>query len=288
MKKSSKSRHVQQRRALEGQWSVVSLEIDGAQMPVPPFPAAQLLIDGDLFRMESPDATYEGVFNIDIEADPPHIDIEFIEGPEAGEWSYGIYTLDDKNLTMCLGLTGSPRPKRFATTKGSGHALERFYRVSSARPATVTGGKRNPPPSPKRLREGEPSAIDESAFTQTMTPLLEQLQGEWLPVSLVTNGTPLQPAYLPYGSRTQSGNETKVVFGGQTMVHALMRLDASTSPVAIDYLNIGKGPRVISLGILELTGAEMRVCMAKAGDLRPSEFSCEPGSGRTLSAWRRK
>jgi uncharacterized protein (TIGR03067 family) len=257
-------------------------------MPAPPFPSTQLLIDGDLFRMESPEATYEGVFNIDIETDPPHIDIEFIEGPEAGEWAYGIYTLDDENLTMCLGLTGVPRPKRFATTKGSGQALERFRRASSARPATVTGGKRNQPVSPKRGREREPSPIDESAFTQTMTPLLEKLQGDWLPVSLVTNGTPLQPAYLPYGSRTQAGNETKVVFGGQTMVHALMRLDESTSPVAIDYLNIGKGPRVISRGILDLAGPEMRVCMAKAGDPRPSEFSCESGSGRTLSTWRRK
>jgi hypothetical protein len=78
------------------------------------------------------------------------------------------------------------------------------------------------------------------------------------------------------------------VFGGQTMVHALMRLDESASPVAIDYLNIGKGPRVISLGILDWVGADLRVCMAKAGDPRPEEFSSPAGSGRTLSTWKRK
>jgi len=280
------ARHVQDLRALEGEWSVLSLEIDGAPMAVPTFPVPRLLIDGDRFRMESPEATYDGVFNIDVEQQPPRIDIEFIEGPESGEWSYGIYTLDSDALTLCLGLTGSPRPKRFATTKGSGHALEHFRRVSSARPASVTGGTR--PTATATTKTPAVATVDESAFAQNMTPLLERLQGEWLPVSLTTNGAPLQSAFLAYGSRTQTGNQIKVVFGGQTMVHALMRLDESVSPIAIDYLNIGKGTRVVSLGILELSGPEMRVCMARAGDPRPSEFSCESGSGRTLSTWRRK
>lgn len=279
------TRHVQQLRALEGQWKFASLETEGVQVPVPSFPAAQLLIDGDRFRMESPDATYEGVFIIDVDQDPHHIDFEFVEGPEAGEWSYGIYAFEREELTICLGLVGSSRPKRFATAKGSGHALERFHRESSDRPATVTGGTRRP----RSATTTAASVIaDESQFAQVMTPLLEQLQGEWLPVSLVTNGAPLQSAFLAYGSRTQTGNETKVVFGGQTMVHALMRLDESVSPVAIDYLNIGKGSPVVSRGILDWVGDDMRVCMAKAGDPRPGEFSCNKGSGRTLSVWSKK
>src|SRR6185436_9573859 len=169
------------------------------------------------------------------------------EGPEAGEWSYGIYTLEDNDLTICLGFVGSPRPKRFATAKGSGHALERFSRASATAPKRVTGGTRK---ARSQTKAPAVETVDRSAFNQSMTPLLEQLQGEWLPVSLVTNGAPRQSAFLAYGSRTQTGNETMVVFGGQTMVHALMRLDESGSPVAIDYLNIGKGPGVISLGIL--------------------------------------
>ena len=40
-----------------------------------------------------------------------------------------------------------------------------------------------------------------------------------------------------------TGNETKVVFGGQTMVHARICLDESTTPVAIDYLNVGPAGR---------------------------------------------
>ena len=280
------ARHVEELRGLEGQWSFVSLEIEGAPMPAPPFPAAQILIDGDRFRMESPDGTYEGTFNIDVEQDPPHIDIDFVEGPEAGEWSYGIYRLERDELTLCLGLTGSPRPQRFATKSGSGAALERLRRMSSARPVSVTGGKRTALGGATKLVT--PAPVDESAFTVNMSPVLERLQGDWLPVSLIANGTPLQSAFLAYGSRHQTGNETRVVFGGQAMVHALMRVDESVLPIAIDYLNIGKGPRAISLGILEWDGANIRVCMAKPGDPRPLEFSCETGSGRTLSTWKRK
>lgn len=113
------------------------------------------------------------------------------------------------------------------------------------------------------------------------------MQGEWRPVSLITSGSPLGPEMLGYVSRIQTGNETKVVAGGQTMVHALMKLDESASPIAIDYLNIAKGTKTIALGILDWLGDDMRICMAKPGDSRPADFTCAPKSGRTLSRWTR-
>ncbi len=64
-----------------------------------------MLIDGDRFRMESPEGDYEGIFTLDVDANPAQIDIEFVEGPEAGHWSYGIYQLDGDDLLLCLGLT---------------------------------------------------------------------------------------------------------------------------------------------------------------------------------------
>ena len=108
-----------------------------------------------------------------------------------------------------------------------------------------------------------------------MTPLLEQLQGDWAPVTLVTDGQPLAEAYLPYGSRTLTGNETKVVFGGQVMVHARIRIDESQTPMAVDYLNVGRGAKTVTLGIMELNGDVVRFCMAPAGAARPGEFTSE-------------
>jgi uncharacterized protein (TIGR03067 family) len=88
--------------------------------------------------------------------------------------------------------------------------------------------------------------------------------------------------------RTIAGNETKVVFGGQVMLHARMRLDESQSPIAVDYLNVGRGGKGVTPGIIELRGDTVRFCMASAGGSRPADFSCERGSGRTFSEWKRK
>jgi uncharacterized protein (TIGR03067 family) len=278
--------HVELLRALEGEWRFESLEVDGRQMPTAMSGNARMLIDGDRFRMESIEANYEGVFTIDVEAEPAHIDIQFVEGPEAGNWSYGIFRLDGDEMLLCLGLVGAERPATFTTTAGSGHALERMRRSSSARPAGVTGGRRRtavaaPVTTP-------PAPVDTRGFELAMTPLLEQLQGEWAPISLVTNGSPLAESTLPFGSRTITGNETQVVFGGQVMLHARMRFDESQSPIALDYLNVGRGAKGVTLGVIELRGDVLRICMATAGGSRPHDFSCERGSGRTFSEWTRK
>src|SRR5205085_10207319 len=62
------SRHVQQLRALEGEWRFVSLEGDGAAVPAGMLSQSRLLIDGDRFRTDSPGANYGGVVAIDVDA----------------------------------------------------------------------------------------------------------------------------------------------------------------------------------------------------------------------------
>ena len=274
------ARHVAELRALEGEWRFSSLEVDGTVVPAMMTSASRLLIDGDRFRTESPEATYEGVFTIDVEAEPARIDIEFIEGPEAGNWSYGIYELDGDDLRFCLGLSGAPRPGRFVTSPGSGHALERMTRSSSTRPDSVKGGQPVPVDAP--------APIDASTFAVEMSPLLAQLQGEWSALSVVTNGKALPAAMLAFGSRTMTGNEMQVVFGGQVMVHAKVKVNASRTPIEIDYLNIGRGPSTVTLGILELSDGVIRVCMAQPGAPRPDDFTSSAGSGRTFSEWKKK
>ena len=275
------ARYVDRLRSLEGSWAFNDLEIEGQPMPASALSDSRLLIDGDRFRMESPEATYEGLFDIDIERTPHTIDIDFVEGPEAGQRCEGIFELDGDRLTFCLGLTGSTRPLAFATSPGSGHALEHLTRADRARPAGVDGGTPAPPDPP-------PPPADPLSFTGEITPTLARLQGDWTPTSLVSSGQALAPAMLAYGSRTMTGADTKVVFGGQTMVHAKVRVDESTSPLQIDYYNLSGTKGSISLGLLQWIGDEVQFCMGAPGAPRPTDFSCEKGSGRTLSQWRRR
>jgi uncharacterized protein (TIGR03067 family) len=277
------ARHVDRLRSMEGTWGFRSLEVDGSAMPEAMLANSRLLIDGDRFRMESPEADYEGIFTIDVEQSPHHIDIDFVEGPEAGNRSMGIFQLEGDRFTICLGLVGARRPERFATTRGSGHALEELVRVEHARPPGVDGG------SPQALAPAPPPAPVDGPFETAMTPHLQKLQGEWLPLELVTSGKPLEAAYLPYGFRSHSGLETKVVFGGQTMLHAKVRLNESSAPIEVDYLNlVGKNKGSVSLGLFRWDGEEAVYCMAAPGSPRPADFTCDPGSGRIFSRWKRK
>lgn len=284
------ARHVEALRALEGEWHFVALQVDGADMPAPAIASSRLLMDGDRFRMESPEANYDGIFSIDTTDDPMRIDIAFVDGPEAGNSSLGIFERSGDRLTMCLGLTGVQRPVAFATKPGSGHALERLKRASAARPARVTGGARmaraEAPPS---AREAEPvAAANPAAFNVPMTPLLRRLEGEWSAVQLIHDGEQMRADWLPFGSRTMTGNEMKVVFGGQVMAHARVRIDERATPMAIDYLNLsGSAKGKVSLGIVDWVGDDARFLVAAPGQARPTSFD-KPGKGQTLSRWRRR
>jgi uncharacterized protein (TIGR03067 family) len=277
------SRHVQELRGLEGEWHFSSLEIDGTAVPAVAFTSSRMLIDGDRFRMESPEATYEGIFTIDADATPPQIDIDFVEGPEAGNRCEGIFELDGDDVRFCLSLGGASRPTAFATSAGCGHALERLRRASAARPDNVTGGTAPPPAPPVAIELGDPAA-----FEVRMTELLRRLEGDWVPVELVMDGKPMPNEWLSLGSRKGTGNEVKVVIGGQTVVHAKIRLDETTSPMAIDYLTLsGKEIGAVGYGILDWIGDEVRFLTAPSGHPRPTDFASPPRAS-TLSRWRRR
>ncbi len=306
----SLSRHVATLRSLEGDWRFESLEVDANAVPKAALTHSKILIDGDCFRTESPEANYEGEFAIDVDAKPPRIDIEFVDGPEAGNWSYGLFELDGDEVTFCLGLTGASRPTGFVTSAGSGHALERLRRATAARPANVTGGKAlgskaaSSPPAVARTSvavvtaaasastkasDGEALTVDGAAFDVAVTPHMKRLAGEWLALELVRDGVKMQDDWLSYGSRKTEGNETKVVFGGQTMLHAKMRIDEKAKPMAVDYLNLaGAAQGRVSLGVLKWDGDDVTFHIAKPGKPRPRDFVCVKGSGATLSRWRKK
>ena len=121
-------RHIEALRKLHGAWLFTSIEVEGSVYPEGVMNTSSLSIDGNIFKMTSAEASYVGLFIIDVETVPKTIDIHFTEGPEAGNNSLGIFEFDGRELKICVGLNGAQRPTAFETTPGSGHALETFRR----------------------------------------------------------------------------------------------------------------------------------------------------------------
>ena len=273
------ARHVETLRALEGTWSFERLVVAGNTLPAAALAASRILIDGDRFRTESPGATYEGVFNIDVEAEPHAIDIEFVEGPEAGNTNHGIFRLDGDTLEICLDMSGMPgRPH---STLRRGHSTP-SRSCAAARGAPRVGDRRHA----AAVRAAAPAATPAAPFEYVDSPTMQGLQGEWSAVQLVRDGMSLPPIMLKGGGESMSGHAVKVSFAGQVVVDALVRLDEGTEPIQVEYQDQSAGlAGPVQLGIMRWDGDDAVFCMAAPGQPRPEDFTSEPGSGRTLSRW---
>ena len=111
---------------LQGHWDVTFLEVDGTAFP---FAGARIIIEGDRFISLAMGAAYGGSVGVDAGTTPKSFSLHFTEGPEAGHTNFGIYELDGDNWKFCLNITGGPAPATFATSPGSGNALETLRRA---------------------------------------------------------------------------------------------------------------------------------------------------------------
>src|SRR3954467_3466502 len=118
---------------------------------------------------------------------------------------------------------------------------------------------------------------------------LARMQGEWSMVSGSADGQSMQDGLRKEMKRVCNANETTTTMGDQMFMKAKFTIDPSKKPKTIDYEMIDgftKGKK--QLGIYEVDGDTFKSCFARPGEKRPSDFTSEPGQGRTLSVWKRK
>jgi uncharacterized protein (TIGR03067 family) len=243
---------------LQGTWAIVSLEVEGMKMKETVFKGSKIILNGTAFTTLSMGATYKGTFTVDPTATPKTIDMNFTEGPEAGNKSLGIYELDGDTWKLCLSVGAKERPKAFATKAGSGLALESLKRERA-------GAAREAPKDEKPAR-GE----------------------QWVMVSGEREGQPLPPVLVKNARRVVNGQQVTVSFGGQLYLRATYSIDTSKTPHAIDYaITDGADKGKKQLGICEADADTFRTCFATPGKERPERFKTKPGDGLTLSLWRR-
>ena len=116
----------------------------------------------------------------------------------------------------------------------------------------------------------------------SMGEFASDLVGEWIPVSLVRDGQPLDKGTLKFGSRIATADQVTVKFGPQVVVQARYEVDRSPRPMTMDYF-LADGQT--QHGIWKLEGNQLTTCFAAPGQPRPTEFASKPGDGRTLAVW---
>jgi uncharacterized protein (TIGR03067 family) len=119
---------------------------------------------------------------------------------------------------------------------------------------------------------------------------LDKLQGIWVLTAMEKNGN-AAPEYV-IGKLTVTFKEDTMVMDGSFAAvkpEFTVKLDPSKKPKTIDATPLNgefKGKTV--LGIYQLGGEELRICLPKQGDKeRPSEFKSPEGSDLAFMTYKR-
>jgi uncharacterized protein (TIGR03067 family) len=117
---------------------------------------------------------------------------------------------------------------------------------------------------------------------------LEKLQGTWNFVSLEVEGAKLPEAMLSGSKIIIKGENFKSISAGITY-EGKIQIDLSKMPNTLDLI-FTDGPEKgrTSLGIYELDGENLRICLSLAGSTRPTEFASKAGSGFAFETLKRE
>jgi uncharacterized protein (TIGR03067 family) len=117
---------------------------------------------------------------------------------------------------------------------------------------------------------------------------LKRHQGVWAATSSTFDGQLAPEPIVRSIQRTVNGDQVIWERQGKRFAGTTIAVDATREPNQIDVIPDGgpnRGERL--LGIYNLEGDRLKICMARAGQPRPSAFTAEKGSGWTLQTFHR-
>jgi uncharacterized protein (TIGR03067 family) len=118
---------------------------------------------------------------------------------------------------------------------------------------------------------------------------LKRHQGTWIATSSTFDGQKAPDEITRSIERIVSDNHVVWARQGKRFAGTTIELDPTPDPKNINVIPDGgrnRGERV--LGIYKLDREHLTICMARAGQPRPTVFKAEKGSGWTLQTFERK
>lgn len=110
---------------LAGQWSPVSAQMGGQEMPVASFGGASLNLTNRTYEF----AGDRGSYTIVYAGTPSRMDIHGEQGPNAGRTIPTLYLLSGDDLTISYQLGPGVRPKDFNSPAGSKILVIHYHRA---------------------------------------------------------------------------------------------------------------------------------------------------------------
>jgi len=105
---------------LQGDWRIVDAESNGAPVPRADYEHVLITITGNLGIEIDGGQSMSVQFTLDPTVLPKTIDNTYLDGPQQGFTSLGIYELDQDTFRMCRTTQpGQARPSSFSSTPGS-------------------------------------------------------------------------------------------------------------------------------------------------------------------------
>lgn len=116
---------------------------------------------------------------------------------------------------------------------------------------------------------------------------LKRMEGDWVVVSMEVDGLKVPDEDAMAFFRTVKGDSYTVSRYRKVAGKGTIRLDATKKPRAIDARPAGAEGKSL-LGIYQFDGNKLKLCFARPGADRPTEFVSKEGSGHNLTIWQRE
>lgn len=101
------------RKALQGTWTIVSMERGGKKAEKPG--ASTVVFEGETYKILDGDTVVEGgMFSADARQTPNVINVSATTGADKGTKWHGVYELEGDTLRAVVGPTDKARPKMLA------------------------------------------------------------------------------------------------------------------------------------------------------------------------------